>query len=171
MEIQFDGNYDRQMFMHGLKMLDNRKPLRRILRLLVLLILVFVLGAATYEWFQKGASRGELGRPLFVALILFYYFVAPYAERWGKARRAFGTVSTRQMVGKADSQGILIGPVAGNTARFKWDRFLRSAVQGEYAALMALDGSMALFHRSFFKSEPEWSRFLRLLEQKVIRPK
>jgi membrane protein implicated in regulation of membrane protease activity len=174
MEIKFDGTYDRRMFMYGLGILDDYTVGRQVLRWLLPIVLLFGMGLSVYDWVLKGAVPAGLTQqlqPAFIFLLLVYYLVAPYARRWNKTRKSFEKTTSRRMIGRASAEGIVIGPVSGKTARFRWDRFMRSARRGEYLALLTLDGSMALFHRSFFKDGPDWQHFLKLVDQRVMRPK
>lgn len=174
MEVRFDGTYDKRMFMHGLEILDNSTMNRQVLRWLLLFVLVFGLFASIYDWVQKGAIPTALidqARPAFIFLLLVAYLVTPYGRRWDKTRKLFAKTTARRMIGRADSEGILIGPVSGKSHKFKWDRFLRRGRRGDYLSLLTLDGSLALFHKSFFRDEPDWNRFLKLVEHRVIGPK
>lgn len=173
MEIEFDGAYDRDDFEKGLALLERRSLARRITQWLLALLLVVSLGLGLYEWTQ---GRGEdalskLARPAFLAILLGYYYLAPRLRRRAVVNKLFAEKPVRKMVGKADTEGILLTPAGGGSARFLWEKFIRTGRRDPLLSLLMVDGTMALFKQNFFQSEADWSRFLKMVEQRVIVPK
>jgi hypothetical protein len=171
MEIHFRGSYDKRMFMRGLGLLDRTKPVNRILRWLSLGLAIAVIGLGISDWLQAGASGYEINRLVrtaVTALLLGYYFFSPYITRWTNVSGLFKAGPNRTMQGQADHEAITL--TAGNDRKvvFPWAKFFRKGIRDPLLALMTLDGSMALFHRSFFQTESDWSRFRQLVDQKVI---
>jgi hypothetical protein len=174
MEIPFDGAYDKRTFIRGLRLIEKPSLSRRILRWFILIILLFAVGAGIYAWVKEGATTSSLpnlARPALTTVLLGYYYVSPYLSRRIKTDRLFRDKPSRRMSGIVDVEGVLVGPLSGKNARFQWNRFVRKNRQDQLVALLTVDGTIALFHRSFFQSEPDWSRFLQLVDKRVIEPK
>src|SRR5512141_3220951 len=114
MEIGFDGTYDRKTFERALGMLERRSLLQKIIRWLALPLLLFSLGMGVYQWLQEGASAAglsKLARPVFLALLLGYYYLGPYISRWSRTRALFKDSASRRMLGQAGLEGITVGPI------------------------------------------------------------
>jgi hypothetical protein len=172
MEIQFHGRYDKRMFLQGLALLDRTRPVYRILRWLALGLGLAVIGLSLYDWIRTGDfDAGRTYRSAFTVLLLGYYFVAPHVTRWATVSRQFKDAPSRTMQGRVDHAAITITAANGRTAVFAWEKFFRRGIREPLLALMTLDGSMALFHRSFFQSESDWSRFRQLVDKHVIEPR
>ena len=174
MDISFDGAYDRAAFEKGLALLERRSFAMQIVMWLMALLLVVSLGLAISLWMQDPAGTNllrTLSRPGLLAFFLAYFYVWPRLARRARVDKLFKDRSTRRMTGKADPEGIHIQPATGSSVTFKWEQFMRKGSGDSMLALLMVDGTIALFQESFFQSAAEWSRFLQLVEQRVIQPK
>jgi hypothetical protein len=174
MEILFDGTYDKNTFVRGLRLIEKSAPVKKILRWVILIILVLALGAGIYEWITEGATSAGIARIArhgLTAALLGYYYASPAIARWSTTSRLFKQSSSLRMTGRIDLDGVTIGPGGGQSVQFRWEQFIRKGRQEQLVALLTVDGSMALFHRRFFQNEPDWGRFLQLVEQRVTEPK
>ncbi len=174
MEIEFDGTYDRAAFIKALQMIEKRTLLQNAIRWLALPLLLFSLGVGIYQWIDEGAGVNglvNLARPVFIAMLLGIYYVGPYLSRRSRTNSLFKDKPVRRMRGKAGPEGITVMPSQGEGVLFGWERFIRRKRQDPLLALLMVDGTLALFKRDFFQREGDWSRFVELVERRVIEPK
>lgn len=174
MEIRFQGSYDRALFAQALQLVNRRSPTKAVMYWGSLAMAVGGLAAAGYIWSNAGTDRLQsiqAAALVLLAGLLLYFYASPYLARRAVVSRSFKDSPSRTIRGQADQKSLTIVAGNGNRAEFEWARFLRKGTAQELIALMALDGSLVVFHRSFFDSDGDWSRFRKLIDQKVAAPR
>ena len=173
MEVTFYGTYDRQMFIDALNLTNRKSTLNTVLRYLALALALFIIGGSVYAWTVEGMDQSKLGRiarNVITGSLIGYYYFSPIITQKRVIASLFRSGPERTMQGKADLEGITIGP-KDHKVMIKWDRFVSKGEKIGLFALMTVDGSVAVFHRDFFATETDWHRFRQMATQRVIEPK
>jgi hypothetical protein len=167
MQINFQGQYDRDLFFRAV-MLANRPPKNRQRLLSVLLVVAIgALGVISYRIITTGDLLGNaiyLAAAIFMGGLVVQIFLRPYFV----ARKLWENPGTRRPLrGTVTNRGITYVLPEGEN-QIEWGRFNRLQRNDQMVTLVRKDGLLIVFPRSFFKSENNWKKFNRLVDEKVV---
>ena len=167
MEIKFNGNYEKDLFFRAVSLANQPPKNRRIMRTFML---VFIL-VGLYVLLLRLIETGDvLGHATYIAmmLIIIAYLSVSYTQPYLAARKMWSNEFVRQKLnGIITKKGILYQLKAGNN-QILWDRFTRVRKSQLLFTLVTREGLLVIFPRSFFKNEPDWQKFVRLVETKIV---
>lgn len=172
MEVTFYGTYDQKMFIDALNLTNKKSTLNTVLRYLSLVLALFIIGGSLYAWTIEGMDQSKISRiarNVITGSLIGYYYFSPVIAQKRVIAGLFRSGPERTMQGKADPEGITIGP-KDHKVLIQWDRFIGKGEKDGLFALMTVDRSVAVFHRDFFATESDWQRFRQLANQRVIEP-
>jgi hypothetical protein len=167
MLIDFQGQYDKDLFFKAVA-LANRPPKNR--QRLLSFLLVIAIGATGVIGYRIITSGDWLGNVIYLAAAIFMggfvaqIFLRPYFV----ARKMWANPGTqRPLKGTITNQGITyVFPEGSNF--IEWGRFNRLQKTSDLVTLVRKDGLLVIFPRSFFKSESNWLKFNKLVDSSVI---
>jgi hypothetical protein len=167
MQINFQGQYDRDLFFKAVA-LANRPPKNR--QRLLSFLLVIAIGALGVIGYRIIATGDLFGNVLYLAAAIFMggfvaqIFLRPYFV----ARKLWENPGTqRPLKGVVTDHGInYVFPEGEN--QIEWKRFNRLQKNDDLVTLVRKDGLLVAFPRQFFKSENNWKKFNKLVDEKVI---
>ena len=167
MQIQFQGQYDRDLFFKAVA-LANRPPKNR--QRLLSLMLVIAIGAIGVIGYRIITSGDLLGNAVYLAAAIFMggfvgqIFLRPYLA----ARKLWENPGVqRPLKGTITNQGITyVFPQGEN--KIGWNQFNRLQKTANLVTLVRKDGLLVVFPRNFFKSDSNWQKFNKLVASKVI---
>ena len=167
MQINFKGQYDRNLFFKAVA-LANRPPKNR--QRLLSFLLVIAVGAVGVIGYRIITSGDLLGNALYLAAAIFMggfvlqIFLRPYFA----ARNLWANPGTqRPLKGTVTNQGITYTFPEGEVV-IEWKRFNRVQKTDDLVTLVRNDGLLVVFPRSFFTSEGNWKKLNKLVAEKII---
>jgi hypothetical protein len=166
MQINFKGQYDRDLFFKSVA-LANRPPKNR--QRLLSFLLIIAIGAIGVIGYRMITSGDWLGNIVYLAAAIFMggfvaqVFLRPYFV----ARKLWANPGTqRPLKGIVTNQGITyVFPEGENV--IPWKRFNRLQKTDDLVTLVRNDGLLVIFPRSFFKSDSNWQKFNKLVDNSV----
>jgi hypothetical protein len=166
MQIEFKGQYDKDLFFKAVA-LANRPPKNR--QHLLSALIVIAIGATAvigYRIFTSG-DWGEnfvyLLAAIFMGAYVAYILLRPFIA----ARKLWANPGTqRPLMGAITKTGITYVFPEGETT-IEWERFNRLQKTGDLVTLVREDGLLVVFPRHFFESERNWQMFQRFIDDKV----
>ena len=167
MDIQFRGQYDRNLFFKAVRLANQ--PARNQQRFLVMMTIFSF--AAIGVMLYRGIETGDMGGNLIllaVALVLGGIVAWIYLTPYFTARKMWANPGTRQALkGRITNRGITYILDAGIN-EIRWNRFTRIRKSGEMVTFIRNDGLLLVFPQHFFKKSSDWRKFLKLVEVKLI---
>jgi hypothetical protein len=167
MQINFQGQYNRDLFFKAVA-LANRPPKNR--QRLLSFMLVIAIGALGVIGYRIITSGDLIGNVLYlVAAIFMGGFVAQiFLRPYFVARKLWENPGTqRPLKGVITNHGITyVFPEGEN--QIEWERFNRLQKSNDLITIVRTDGLLVVFPRNFFKSESNWKKFDKLVDEKVI---
>lgn len=167
MQINFQGQYDRELFFKAVA-LANRPPKNRQRLLSVMLVIAIgALGIIGYRMITSGDWGNNivyLIAAIFMGGFVAYIFLRPYFA----ARKLWENPGTRRpLKGTVNNRGITyVFPQGEN--EIEWQQFNRLQKTDNLVTLVRKDGLLVVFPRSFFKSESNWKKFNKLVNERVV---
>ncbi len=170
MDIHFDGQYDKKIFLQALRLVQRTGWVNRALRYVALCAALVLLSSYVYTWITEASQAGYR---LVAAALLLVYAAIPLIKTWQVTGRLFSERPVRNISGRANSSGlILISRMApGRERQILWKDFRRYGQSGQLFGLLASDGTLWVLQRSFFSSESDWNRFQQLVKMHISQPK
>jgi len=167
MQINFQGQYDRDLFFKAVALANRPPKNRQRLLSLMLVIAIGALGVIGYRIITTGDLIGNvlyLAAAIFMGGFVAQIFLRPYFvarklwENPGTQRPLKGVVT--------DHDIIYVFPEGQN--KIEWRRFNRLQKSDDLITLVRTDGLLVVFPRHFFKSESNWNKFNKVVDEKVI---
>lgn len=167
MQIKFQGQYEKDLFFKAVA-LANRPPKNR--QRLLSILLVIAIGASGVIGYRIVTSEDWAGNFVYLAAAIFmggyvaYIFLRPYVA----ARKLWANPGTqRPLKGTINKLGITYNFPEGEIS-IEWKDFYRLQKTNDLATIVRRkDGLLVIFPKHFFKSENDWLRFYKLVENKV----
>jgi hypothetical protein len=168
MQINFHGQYDKDLFFKAVALANRPPKNRQRLLSIMLVIAVGAIGVIAYRIINSGDWPGNIVY-LVAALFMGGFVSQIYLRPYFAARRLWANPGTqRPLKGKITDQGITyVFPEGEN--HIEWRRFNRLQKTTDLVTLVREDGLLVVFPRRFFKSESNWRNFNRLVGNKVIQ--
>jgi hypothetical protein len=167
MQINFKGQYNRELFYRAVA-LANRPPKNR-LRLLSILMVIAIGGAGVilYRIFTSGDWAGNIVY-LVAAIFMGGYSASIYLRPYYTARQLWANPgSQRPLKGTITKQGIEYVFPEGQVS-MAWKDLYRPQITKELVTLIRRkDGLLVIFPRAFIKRQRDWDRFQKLVESSV----
>ena len=168
MEISFQGQYDKKLFVKAVRLANQPSRNQRRFISITPVFAVAAIGLMVYRILDTGDLEGNLILLLAALLlggIVTWIYLAPYVA----ARRMWANPGTRRhLKGRINHQGIIYELEAG-TNEIKWERFTRVRKADGFVTLVRNDGLLVVFPKSFFKKSSDWRKFLKLVEIKFAK--
>lgn len=170
MDIHFDGQYDQQVFLKALRLVQRRTWVNQALRYAALAAALILSATFVQTWVTTGSAEGYR---LAVAGLLFAFFIYPLVNTGLVVMRLFKERPLRSIGGRADSAGIvLLSKMSpGKRRQIPWKEFRRAGHTEGLTGLLAADGTLWVFRRDFFGSESDWNRFRQLVKKNITATK
>ena len=166
MQINFQGQYDRNLFFKAVA-LANRQPKNRQ-RLLSFLLVIAIgsLGVIVYRIITSGNLLENvvyLAAAIFMGGLVGQILLRPYFV----ARKMWENPGTqRPLKGTVTDQGITYQLPEGENF-IAWARFNRLQQTNDLLTLVRNDGLLVVFPQGFFRGQSEWQKFVKLAGSKV----
>lgn len=172
MEIEFQGQYDKNLFYKAVALANMPSRRGNIIRILSLVIIavVFVWLVASYLT-QNNPNTFKALRLSITIPMLAYFLLSPYITSWRVASQLWKDKTIQALVtGRVTGLGITY---TSSTAEkeFKWESFARVRKAQDLIVLVTADGTISIHPRSFFGNDGDWGRFQQLVEFKVVEAK
>ncbi len=168
MDIEFQGQFERNQYLEAIRLAGTPKKWSTVWR--VILFVGFTALAAFYAFtaMQDGEAAGsEIARFVrygFGIVVLGYFIFRPYITIQQTANRLWNDPLLRRTIqGTVSSQGITFGKLTT-----PWNDFAFKHVTDDLVVLLTADRTMSALPRSFFKDESDWQRFRQMIEHYVI---
>lgn len=166
MQINFQGQYDRDLFFKAVA-LANRPPKNRQRLLSVMLVIAIAgVGVIGYRMITSGDWGGNfvyLLAAIFMGGLVAQIILRPYFA----ARKLWANPGTqRPLKGTVNKQGVNYVFPQGEIT-IEWNQFNRLQKTDDLVTLVRKDGLLVVFPRHFFKSESNWKKFNKLVSDKV----
>ncbi len=167
MQINFQGQYDKDLFFRAVA-LANRPPKNRQRLLSVMLVIAIGgVGVIGYRIITSGDWGGNivyLAAAIFMGGFVARIFLRPYFA----ARKLWADPGTqRPLKGTVNKQGVNYVFPQGEIT-IEWGQFNRLQKTDDLVTLVRKDGLLVVFPRHFFKSANNWQKFNKLVDSKVI---
>lgn len=166
MQINFQGQYDRDLFFKAVALANRPPKNRQRLLSFIFVIAIGALGVISYRIITSGDLLGNilyLAAAIFMGGFVAQIFLRPYFV----ARKLWENPGTqRPLNGVVTDHGITyIFPEGENN--IEWRRFNRLQKNNDLVTLVRTDGLLVVFPRDFFKGESNWKKFNKLVDEKV----
>lgn len=171
MEITFTGTYRQEDIFHACQMLGHPTGVQKWLRIGGLaLIIVFWIGYILKLLSMGGETSNSRLEVISVSIgvaIAAYVLALPYLNSSTAAKQLWNQPIIRKpQNGHVDSQGVFFTDRSDRTPII-WDRISHKRRSDRMTVLRTDDGTAVILPRSFFKTEEEWRRFNRLVDECV----
>jgi hypothetical protein len=166
MQINFQGQYDKDLFFKAVA-LANRPPKNRQ-RLLSIMLVIAIggIGVIGYRIITSGDFLGNFVY-LTAAIIMGGFVVQIFLRPYLVARKLWANPGTqRSLKGTITNQGITYVLPEGEN-KIEWVRFNRLQKTNNLVTLVRKDGLLVIFPQRFFKSENDWQKFNKLVSKQV----
>ncbi|MCP4614023.1 MAG: hypothetical protein GY845_35500, partial [Planctomycetes bacterium] len=154
MEIEFQGQYEKQQYFKAIYLAG--KPSKRSTILRILLFLGFtglLIGLAVVTMRDSEVTGYEISkifRHLFTVLVLAYFIFQPYIKIYTTANCLWrDPLIRRKITGSVSNQGISYGTYYNQ----EWDSFIIKRETKDMVVFLTADRTMSLFPRHFFKDD------------------
>ena len=166
MQINFQGQYDRDLFFKAVALANRPPKNRQRLLSIMLVIAVGAIGVIGYRMITSGDWVGNivyLGATIFMGGFVAQIFLRPYFA----ARKLWANPGTRRpLKGTITNQGVTyVFPEGEN--QITWERFNRLQKTDDLVTIIRRDGLLVIFPKHFFKNESSWQKFIKLVNSKV----
>jgi hypothetical protein len=167
MQIRFQGQYDKDLFFKAVALANRPTKDRQRLLSIMLVIAIIAIGVICYRIITTGDLLSNaifLAAAIFMAGFVTQIFVRPNFV----ARKLWSNPGTqRPLKGTITKQGISYVFPEGETT-INWGHFKRVQKTDDLVTLVrGKDGLLVVFPRTFFKSQNNWQKFKRLVDEKV----
>lgn len=166
MQINFEGQYDRELFFRAVALANRPPKNRQRLLSFMLVVAIGALGVISYRVITSGDWMGNivyLAAAIFMSGFVVQIFLRPYFA----ARKLWANPGTqRPLKGTTTNQGINYAFSEGEV-KIEWKEFNRLQKSDDLITLVRKDGLLVVFPRRFFKSESDWQIFDGFVDQKV----
>jgi hypothetical protein len=166
MQINFQGQYDRDLFFKAVALANRPPKNRQRLLSFMFVIAIGALGVISYRIILTGDLFGNvlyLAAAIFMGGFVAQIFLRPYFV----ARKLWENPGTRRpLKGRITNQWVTYEFPEGEN-RIEWERFNRLQKTDNLVTLVRNDGLLLVFPRDFFKSESNWKKFNKLVVEKV----
>lgn len=171
MEIEFEGQYDKEQYLRAVKTVITPSKRSTIVRILVFvaaavaITLLYVIGMRDGELNEIENNRVRLA--LFAGLLLSISLATPYFGIRSTTERLWNKPSVQRLkAGRVTAEGITYGD------KLKpWSSYIRKYVFEDMILLLTTDEGMSLLPRSFFRDERDWKQFSQMVEQYAVNAK
>lgn len=168
MQIEFQGQYTRNLFFRAVA-LANRPPKNR-LRLLSILM-VIAIGASGVILYRIITSGDWVGNIVYLAAAIFMggYSLSVFLRPYFAARKLWANPGTqRPLKGTINKLGIqYVFPEGKVTMAWK-DLYRPQKTKILVTLIRRKDGLLVIFPRDFFKRERDWQRFQIRVDDSVV---
>ncbi len=167
MQINFQGQYDKELFFKSVR-LANRMTKGR----LGFMIFLLMFGAAGLgvlsNRIRSASDLPTYGVYVVAAIILMGIATFNLARPYFAARKLWANPGVRRKLnGRITNLGITyLLPEGVN--EIPWDQFNRLSKTSDLITLIRRDGLLVIFPKHFFKSESDWQKVENLASRKVI---
>jgi hypothetical protein len=170
MQINFQGQYDRDLFFKAVRLANQPAKNRGRLMLFMLLIAAGALAVLLYRVFSTGDLEGNL---IYIAAVVMMGGVAGFdwLRPYFAAHKLWRNPGVRRALeGQINSQAIVYLLPEGKNA-IPWEQFTRLRKSEALVTLVRRDGLLVIFPRRFFKNQADWRRFNQWVDGKFTQPK
>ena len=166
MRINFQGQYNQNLFFKAVALANQPPKNRNRLLSLLLVIAVGALGVIIYRIITSGDWVGNVVY-LLGALIMGGYVAYVLISPYFVARKLWQNPGVqRPLQGIVNEQGITYQLPEGEN-QIAWGRFRRVRKTSDLTTLVRDDGLLVIFTPQFFKSVRYWEQFNKLVDQKI----
>lgn len=173
MEIEFQGQYDKDTIFKAVKLankLSKRNSLIRI-SLAVLIAVIFVAyfiavlnkeGLSSFEIFRSG-------KLLITIPILLYFLLQPYISAYQTTASLWKNPTMQKPLnGVISGQGVAYISSSTRRREIDWSKFAKKQVTENLLVLLTADGVLCFFPRHFFKTDNDWRIVVQWVNSKVV---
>lgn len=167
MQINFYGQYDRELFFRAVKLANQKTKGRLRFLYFVLLVGFGALGVVIYRLYESSDFRGNV---VYLVAIFIITGVAVYdlLQPHLTARKLWANPGVqRELTGRITNKGIAYVFPEG-TNEISWDKFNRLKKNSDLITLVRRDGLLLVFPRRFFKNASDWQKFDKLVTSRVV---
>jgi len=167
MEMSFRGQYDKELFYQAV-LLANRPTRSRRLMNNMLLLFVFAAGVVLAMRLIESGDILDHATYITVLMIVAAFTLRPLIQPRLAARSLWADPGVqRKLNGTISNQGITyILPNGKN--HIPGENINRLRKRPGVVTMITITGLLLIFPQRFFKNVPDWNRFNRLIEKKVI---
>ena len=167
MEIEFRGQYDKNLFYKSV-MLANQPPKNR--RIVQSFMLAFIVVATIVLVIRLIQTHDVLGHATYITVVMLIgaFLARSYLQPYLAAREMWNNPSVRhKLAGVITKKGLEYRLEAGKN-EILWERFTRVRKAQNLVTLVTREGLLVIFPRTFFNNEVDWQKFGKLVDTKVI---
>ena len=167
MQINFQGQYDKNLFFKAVRIANQPVRSRDGLMFFLLVVALGALGVLTIRLIQTGDWESNLIY-IIAAVIMGGVSAFNLLRPYFAARKLWANPGVRrELRGQITNQGITYQFQEGKN-EILWGQFTRLRKTAGLVTLVRKDGLLVVFPRRFFKSSGDWENFEKLVERKVI---
>jgi hypothetical protein len=167
MQINFHGQYDRDLFFKAVRLANRPARNRNGLMYFMLVVALGALGVLAVRIVENGDVTGNivyLAAAVILGGVAAFNLVQPYFA----ARKLWANPGVqRELKGQITALGITYLLPEGKN-EIPWGQFNRLRQTAGLVTLVRRDGLLVIFSRYFFKSSGDWGKFKRLVEEKIV---
>jgi hypothetical protein len=168
MEINFQGQYDKGVFVKAVKLANQ--PIGNQKRFLWFM-LMFAVGALillVYRIVETGDLAGN-AILLVTAVIMVIVVSGIFSRPLIAAQKMWANPGTRRILkGQVTNRGIVYLLDEGRN-EILWERIIRVRMTEGVVTLVRNDGLLLVFPVKFFKTKSDWRKFVKLVEKRMGR--
>ncbi len=171
MEIEFQGQYDKNTTFKAVKLANKPSRLNSIIRIGLTALIAFIFIAYYVAIANKESlSSFEIfrsGRHLITIPILLYFLLQPYISSYQTAANIWkNPIMQKPLSGVISSQGVAYISSTGRRET-DWAKFAKKHVTENLIVLLTADGVLSFFPRHFFKDDNDWRIVVQWANSKV----
>ena len=171
MDIDFEGQFEKEQYLRAVKMVITPPKRATIIRSLifaaVFIFLIVMIVSGVRDGTVTAIENNRIRLSLFATIAMGVYFTTPYLGINSTAKRLWDKPSVQQVKsGSVSVQGITYGD------KLKpWDSYTRKFVTDDMVLLLTSDEGMSLLPKHFFRDEMDWKRFRQMVDQYAVNAK
>ena len=173
MEIEFNGNYDKDTLFRAVKLANKPSKWGSIYQIGMLLLIVFILVMAIISFIKdiENLSTSQMLRTgrhlLFVPVVLYFYLKPFFVCRQITEKIWKKTGEQAVLNGSFSSLGLAYGDSSLPTYEIGWNEFTKKQVEEDLIVLVTAKGILHFFPRDMFESDRDWQVVNQWVKQKV----
>lgn len=173
MEIQFQGQYDKQTIFDAVRM-ANKPTLRSSLirigaAVLMGAILIANIGVIASKESGSAVDDSRLIRMVLSLFILLYFLLQPYLSSYSTASGLWKDSGMQKpLQGAISSRGVTFYSSTVLRRESEWNKFARKRVTEKLIVLLADDGVLTILPRSFFSTDQDWQIAQQWVQSNVV---
>lgn len=173
MEIEFQGQYDKDTIFRAVKLANKPSKRNSFIRIGLAILIAFIFIAYFIAISNKESpSSFEIfrsGRHLITIPVILYFLLQPYISSYQTATNLWKNPTMQKpLAGTISGQGIAYISSSKGRKEMDWGNFAKKQVTDNLIVLLTVDGVLSFFPRHFFKTDNDWRIVVQWVNSKVV---